>query len=115
MSLYLQARPVGLTIVGANGRHEYEWKVWKEVKLPDEKVLVPGVIDNTTSIIEHPETVADRLLRYASVVGRERVIGGVNCGFGNELSAAIPDARIVWAKLKSLADGAAIATKELWA
>jgi 5-methyltetrahydropteroyltriglutamate--homocysteine methyltransferase len=112
--LYLKARPMGLTIVGANGRHEYEWKVWKEIKLPDDKVLIPGVIDNTTSIIEHPETVADRILRYASVVGRERVIGGVNCGFGNELSAAIPDARIVWAKLKSLGDGAAIATRELW-
>ena len=115
VGLYLKARPVGLTIVSANGRHEYEWKVWKEVKLPDDKVLIPGVIDNTTSIIEHPETVADRLMRYASVVGRERVIGGVNCGFGNELSAAIPDPRIVWAKLKALADGAAIATKELWA
>src|SRR5438445_10038769 len=114
VGLYLRARPVGLTIVSANGRHEYEWKVWKDVKLPDEKVLVPGVIDNTTSIIEHPETVADRLLRYTGVVGRERVIGGVNCGFGNELSAAIPDPRIVWAKLKALADGAAIATKDLW-
>jgi 5-methyltetrahydropteroyltriglutamate--homocysteine methyltransferase len=115
VGLYLKARPAGLTIVSANGRHEYEWKVWKEVKLPDDKVLIPGVIDNTTSIIEHPETVADRLMRYASVVGRERVIGGVNCGFGNELSAAIPDPRIVWAKLKALADGAAIATRELWA
>jgi 5-methyltetrahydropteroyltriglutamate--homocysteine methyltransferase len=114
VDLYLEARPMGLTIVSANGRHEYEWKVWRDVKLPDDKVLIPGVIDNTTSIIEHPETVADRLARYASVVGRERVIGGVTCGFGNELSAALPDMRIVWAKLKSLADGAAIASKELW-
>ena len=114
VDLYLKARPMGLTIVSANGRHEYEWKVWKDVKLPDDKVLIPGVIDNTTSIIEHPETVADRLMRYAGVVGRERVIGGVNCGFGNELSAAIPDERIVWAKLNSLADGAAIASRELW-
>jgi 5-methyltetrahydropteroyltriglutamate--homocysteine methyltransferase len=114
VGIYLRARPMGLTIVGANGRHEYEWKVWKDVKLPDDKVLIPGVIDNTTSIIEHPETVADRLMRYASVVGKERVIGGVNCGFGNELSANIPDMRIVWAKLKALADGAAIASKELW-
>ena len=112
--LYLKARPMGLTIVGANGRHEYEWKVWQGVKLPDDKVLIPGVIDNTTSIIEHPETVADRLTRYANVVGRERVIGGVNCGFGNELGTAIPDVRIVWAKLKALADGAGIASRELW-
>lgn len=114
VDLYLTARPMGLTIVGANGRHEYEWKVWKEVRLPDDKVLIPGVIDNTTSIVEHPETVADRLTRYARVVGRERVIGGVNCGFGNELSAAIPDMRLVWAKLKALSDGAAIASQELW-
>ena len=115
VDIYLKARPAGLTIVSANGRHEYEWKVWQDVRLPDGKVLVPGVIDNTTSIIEHPETVAERILRYARVVGRERVIGGVNCGFGNELSAAIPDVRIVWAKLKALADGAAIASRELWA
>ena len=114
VGLYLKAKPAGLTIVGANGRHEYEWKVWQDVKLPEGKVLVPGVIDNTTSIIEHPETVAGRLTRYASVVGRENVIGGVNCGFGNELSAAIPDARIVWAKLKALGDGATIASRELW-
>jgi 5-methyltetrahydropteroyltriglutamate--homocysteine methyltransferase len=114
VGLYLKGRPMGLTIVGANGRHEHEWKVWKDVKLPDDKVLVPGVIDNTTSIIEHRETVADRILRYATVVGRERVIGGVNCGFGNELSAAIPDVRIVWAKLRALADGAEIASRELW-
>jgi 5-methyltetrahydropteroyltriglutamate--homocysteine methyltransferase len=114
VNLYLGARPAGLTIVGANGRHEYEWRVWQDVKLPDGKVLIPGVIDNTTSIIEHPETVADRLQRYASVVGRERLIGGVNCGFGNEISAAIPDVRIVWAKLKALADGAALASQELW-
>jgi 5-methyltetrahydropteroyltriglutamate--homocysteine methyltransferase len=114
VDLYLTARPMGLTIVAANGRHEYEWKVWQDVKLPDDKVLIPGVIDNTTSIIEHPETVADRLTRYASVVGKERVIGGVNCGFGNELSASIPDVRIVWAKLKALGDGAAIASKALW-
>ena len=112
--IYLKARPVGLTIVGANGRHEYEWRVWQDVKLPPGKVLIPGVIDNTTSIIEHPETVAGRIERYAGVVGRENVIAGVNCGFGNELSAAIPDPRIVWAKLKALGDGAAIATRTLW-
>jgi 5-methyltetrahydropteroyltriglutamate--homocysteine methyltransferase len=114
VSLFLKARPTGLTVVGANGRHEHEWKVWREVKLPEDKVLIPGVVDNATSTVEHPETVADRLVRYASVVGRERVIGGVNCGFGNELSATIPDVQIVWAKLKALADGAALATKELW-
>jgi 5-methyltetrahydropteroyltriglutamate--homocysteine methyltransferase len=114
VGIYLKARPMGLTIVGANGRHEYEWKVWKEVKLPDDKVLIPGVIDNTTSTVEHPESVAERILRYANVVGRERVIAGVNCGFGNELSVNIPDTRIVWAKLKALSDGADLATRQLW-
>jgi 5-methyltetrahydropteroyltriglutamate--homocysteine methyltransferase len=114
VDLYLTARPMGLSIVGCNGRHEYEWKVWQEVKLPDDKVLIPGVIDNTTGIIEHPETVADRIIRYAGVVGRERVIGSVNCGFGNETTAAVRDVRIVWAKLKALTDGAALATKQLW-
>jgi 5-methyltetrahydropteroyltriglutamate--homocysteine methyltransferase len=111
---FLKARPQGLTIVGANGRHEYEWKVWKDVKLPDDKVLIPGVIDNTTSIVEHAETVADRIVRYANVVGKENVVAGVNCGFGNTLPAGIIDVRIVWAKLKALGDGAEIATKELW-
>jgi 5-methyltetrahydropteroyltriglutamate--homocysteine methyltransferase len=114
VGIYLKARPMGLTIVSANGRHEHEWKVWKDVKLPDDKVLIPGVIDNTTSTVEHPESVADRILRYASVVGRERVIAGVNCGFGNELSINIPDTRIVWAKLRALADGADLATRQLW-
>ena len=76
-----------------------------------DKVLIPGVIDNTTSIIEHPETVADRIMRYANVVGKENIIAGVNCGFGNTLVPAIADVRIVWAKLKALGDGAAIASK----
>ena len=108
---FLKARPTGLTIVGCNGRHEYEWQVWQDVKLPADKVLIPGVIDNTTSIIEHPETVADRIMRYANVVGKENLIAGVNCGFGNTLVPAIADVRIVWAKLKALGDGAAIASK----
>ena len=82
VDVVLKARPSGFAFVGANGRHEHEWKVWKEVTLPEGKVIIPGVIDNTTNIIEHPETVAERILRYAGVVGPENVIAGVDCGFG---------------------------------
>jgi 5-methyltetrahydropteroyltriglutamate--homocysteine methyltransferase len=114
VDLYLTARPAGLSIVGCNGRHEYEWRVWQDVKLPDGKVLLPGVIDNTSGIIEHPETVAERISRYANLVGRERVIASVNCGFGNVVTSEIRDERVVWAKLKALADGAALATERLW-
>ena len=88
--------------------------MWQDVKLPEEKVLLPGVVDNTSGIVEHPETVAERIARYASVVGRERVIASVNCGFGNVVSPELRDERVVWAKLKALADGAALATEALW-
>jgi 5-methyltetrahydropteroyltriglutamate--homocysteine methyltransferase len=106
----LRLRPAGLMVPGANGRHSHEWRVWGQVKLPADKVLFPGVIDSTTNIIEHPQAVADRILSYASVVGRERVIAGVDCGL-----AYIVDPPIVWAKLRSLSEGAAIASRELWA
>ncbi|MGH8057116.1 MAG: cobalamin-independent methionine synthase II family protein, partial [Candidatus Entotheonellia bacterium] len=82
VDVLLQARPAAMSIMGANGRHEHEWKVWKDVKLPDGKMLIPGVIDSTTNIIEHPEVVAERIVRYANVLGRENVIAGVDCGFG---------------------------------
>lgn len=114
VDLYLAARPQGLSIVGCNGRHEYEWRVWQDIKLPDGKVLLPGVIDNTSGIVEHPETVAKRISRYASVVGRERVIASVNCGYGNAVSAEIRDERVIWAKFRALADGAILATERLW-
>jgi 5-methyltetrahydropteroyltriglutamate--homocysteine methyltransferase len=113
VDLLLASNAQAISIVGANGRHEHEWRVWKEQKLPDDLILIPGVVDNTTNIIEHPEVVCDRLLNYASVVGRENVMGGLDCGFGNSPTADV-DPRIAWAKLKSLADGAALATKKLW-
>lgn len=105
----LRLRPAGLMVPGANGRHSHEWKVWQTVKLPADKVLVPGVIDSTTHIIEHPEAVAERILNYASVVGQEQVIAGVDCG----LAYAI-DPPIVWAKLRALSDGARLASEALW-
>lgn len=114
IGLVLQARPTAISFVGANPRHEHEWKVWKEVKLPDEKVIIPGVIDSTTNFIEHPELVAERIVRYASVVGRENVIAGSDCGFGTSADRTVVDARISWAKLQAMAEGARLATKELW-
>jgi 5-methyltetrahydropteroyltriglutamate--homocysteine methyltransferase len=107
----LELRPQGLAVPGANGRHSHEWRVWEEVPLPDEKVLIPGVIDSTTNIIEHPEAVAERITRYARVVGSERLIAGVDCGFGTVAQVGEVDARIALAKLHSLAEGAALATK----
>jgi 5-methyltetrahydropteroyltriglutamate--homocysteine methyltransferase len=103
-----------ISFEGANPRHAHEWAYWKENKLPDEKVLVPGVIDSTTNFIEHPELVAQRILNYTNAVGRERVIASVDCGFGTNAASTTVDARIAWAKLKSLSDGAAIASRELW-
>ena len=110
----IKARPVGLVIAGANPRHEHEWKVWKDVKLPAGKVLVAGVIDSTTNFIEHPELVAERIERYAGVVGRENVIAGVDCGFGTFAGRVQVDTNIVWHKLRALVEGAARASRVLW-
>ena len=112
--ILMKLHPLGLTVVGANGRHAHEWKVWEEVEIPDGKVIVPGVIDSTTNIIEHPEAVAERIEHYASVLGRENVIAGVDCGFDTVLNMRQVDPRIAWAKLQALADRAAIASRRLW-
>lgn len=115
VDLLLTARPSSLSLEGANPRHEHEWKVFQDVKLPDDKFLIPGMIDSTTNFIEHPELVAQRIVRYAEVVGRERVIAGTDCGLATNI-AEIPlvDPRIAWAKLQSLTEGARLASKELW-
>ena len=110
----IKARPVGLVIAGANPRHEHEWKAWKDVKLPAGKVLVAGVIDSTTNFIEHPELVAERIERYAGVVGRENLIAGVDCGFGTFAGRVQVDTNIVWHKLRALVEGAARASRALW-
>ena len=114
VDIVIKARPVGLVIAGANPRHEHEWKVWKDVKLPAGKVLVAGVIDSTTNFIEHPELVAERIERYASVVGRENVIAGVDCGFGTFAGRVQVDTNIVWCKLRALVEGASLASRALW-
>jgi 5-methyltetrahydropteroyltriglutamate--homocysteine methyltransferase len=114
VDVLLMARPAALSIMGANGRHEHEWKVWQDVPLPEGKVLIPGVIDSTTNIIEHPEVVADRLVRYANVLGRENIIAGVDCGFGTNARTDQVDPKIAWAKLRALVEGAELATRTLW-
>jgi 5-methyltetrahydropteroyltriglutamate--homocysteine methyltransferase len=114
VDIVLRARPVGISFEGANPRHAHEWKVWRNVRLPDDKVLIPGVIDSTTNFIEHPELVAERIERYADVVGRERVIAGTDCGFGTSAWGRKVDGKIAWAKLRSLVEGAHLASKALW-
>ena len=114
VDVVLKARPAAFVIAGANPRHEHEWKVWKDVKLPEGKTLVAGVIDSTSNFIEHPELVAERIVRYASVVGREHVMAGVDCGFGTFAGRVQVDTNIVWHKLRSLVEGADLASKELW-
>ena len=101
----------------ANPRHEHEWKVWQDVRLPDDKILVPGCITQAAIVVEHPEAVADRIVRLAKVVGRERVIASTDCGFASTLSNIKPpeiEPEIVWAKFESLVAGARLASKALW-
>jgi 5-methyltetrahydropteroyltriglutamate--homocysteine methyltransferase len=109
VDLMLLVNAGAYSVEAANPRHEHEWKVWKTTKLPDDKVLIPGVVSHATNVVEHPQVVADRLIRYASVVGRDRVIAGTDCGLGMRLHP-----QIAWAKLNALVEGAARATSELW-
>ena len=112
--LILDIRAGAFSFEAANPRHEHEWKVWENVKLPDDAVLIPGVISNSTVLVEHPELVAQRIGRFAKVVGRENVIAGSDCGFATFASSKEIHASIVWAKLRALTDGARIASLELW-
>ena len=98
------------SIEASNPRHEHEWRVWEDVKFPQGKVIVPGVVGHATDIVEHPEVIAERLLRYARIVGRENVMAGTDCGLGPRVG----DAQIAWAKFEAMAEGARIATKHLW-
>lgn len=114
VDLILKIRAGAYSFEAANPRHEHEWKVWKNVKLPDGKILIPGVISHSTILVEHPELVADRIIRYADVVGRENVIAGSDCGFATFAGSKEVHPSIVWAKLKALSEGARIASKQLW-
>lgn len=112
--IVVKAKPMALLIEGANPRHEHEWKAWKSIKLPDDKVLVPGVIGANSNYVEHPELIAERLVRYANVVGKERVIGGSDCGFGTFAGFGSVFPPFCWMKMKALAEGARIASAQLW-
>jgi 5-methyltetrahydropteroyltriglutamate--homocysteine methyltransferase len=114
LPIVLRANVQGLLIEGANPRHEHEWAVFRDHPLPDDKVLIPGVISTTTNYIEHPLLVAERLCRYADVVGRERVMAGTDCGFGTFAGFGPVDPDVAYLKLKSLSEGAAIASERLW-
>jgi 5-methyltetrahydropteroyltriglutamate--homocysteine methyltransferase len=112
--ILVNAKPQALVVEAANPRHEHEWRVWREVKLPDDKILIPGVLDTSTNYVEHPELVAERLCRFADVVGRERVIAGSDCGFGTFAGYGKLDPDISFKKLRAMAEGAKIASQRLW-
>jgi 5-methyltetrahydropteroyltriglutamate--homocysteine methyltransferase len=109
IDLMLRVKAGAYSVEAANPRHEHEWKIWKETRLPDGKILIPGVVSHASNVVEHPELVADRILLYAGLVGRENVMAGTDCGMGMRVHP-----QIAWAKLKALGEGAALASKELW-
>jgi 5-methyltetrahydropteroyltriglutamate--homocysteine methyltransferase len=110
VDLVLKVKAVGYSIEASNPRHEHEWRVWEDVQLPAGKVLIPGVVGHATDFIEHPELVAERLVKYANLVGREQVIAGTDCGLGTRVGHP----KIAWAKFQALVEGARLATRQLW-
>jgi 5-methyltetrahydropteroyltriglutamate--homocysteine methyltransferase len=114
IDIVFKVHAAGISYEGANPRHEHEWAVFKDVKLPAGKVLIPGVIDSTNNYIEHPELIAQRICNLAGVVGRENVIAGSDCGFATVAGYTPVDPKITWAKLKAMSDGAKIASQKLW-
>jgi len=109
VEVMLRANVGAYSFEAGNVRHEHEWKVWRDVKLPDDKIILPGVVSHATNVVEHPELVADRILRFANLVGRGRVVASTDCGLGGRVHP-----QIAWAKLEALAQGAALASKALW-
>jgi 5-methyltetrahydropteroyltriglutamate--homocysteine methyltransferase len=114
VDLVLRVRAGAYLIEAANPRHEHEWRVWGKARLPDGAVLIPGVISHATNVVEHPELVGERIVRFARLVGRENVIAGTDCGFAQGPFHRRVHPSIMWAKLKALAEGAHLATRELW-
>jgi 5-methyltetrahydropteroyltriglutamate--homocysteine methyltransferase len=115
VKIVLRANAQAVLLEAANPRHEHEWSLWRDTKLPEDKILLPGVIDTSTNYVEHPELVAQRLVRFAEVVGRERVIASTDCGFGTSAGYGKIDPQVGYLKLRSLVEGAAMASKRLWA
>jgi 5-methyltetrahydropteroyltriglutamate--homocysteine methyltransferase len=112
--ILVKAKPQGLVVEAANPRHAHEWAVWNETNLPDDKILIPGVLDTSTNYVEHPDLVAERICRFADIVGRQRVIAGTDCGFGTFAGYGKLDPDISFKKLAAMAQGAEIASKRLW-
>jgi 5-methyltetrahydropteroyltriglutamate--homocysteine methyltransferase len=114
VDIVFTAKPAAISFEAANPRHAHEWALFERVKLPDGKVLIPGVIESKSNFIEHPELIAQRIARYATLVGRENVIAGSDCGFGTWVGQAAVDPDVVWAKMAAMAEGARIASKQFW-
>ena len=114
LAIVLSAKPQAISFEAANPRHAHEWTVWRDAGLPDDKVLIPGVLDSSTNFVEHPELVAERILRFAAIVGRERTLAGSDCGFGTFAGYGKVDADVAFKKLRSLVEGAALASSRLW-
>jgi 5-methyltetrahydropteroyltriglutamate--homocysteine methyltransferase len=114
LDIVFSARPTAVSLEAANPRHAHEWAVFETRKLPDGKVLIPGVIESKSNFIEHPEVIANRISNYARLVGRENVIAGSYCGYGTWVGQAVVDPDIVWAKFASLTEGARIASDRFW-
>jgi 5-methyltetrahydropteroyltriglutamate--homocysteine methyltransferase len=114
IDIILKAKPAGLMLMASNGRHSHEWSVFEDVKLPEGKYVIPGVLDSTTNVVEHPEVVAQRLTQYAQMVGRENVMAGTDCGFGTIAGMQVVVPSVVWAKFQAMAQGAELATQRLW-
>jgi 5-methyltetrahydropteroyltriglutamate--homocysteine methyltransferase len=114
IDIVFTAKPGAISFEAANPRHAHEWKLFEEVKLPAGKVLIPGVLESKTNFIEHPELIAQRIGRYAKLVGRENVIAGSDCGYGTWVGQAAVDPQVVWAKMAAMAEGAKIASREFW-
>jgi 5-methyltetrahydropteroyltriglutamate--homocysteine methyltransferase len=114
VDLILKVRAGAYVIESANPRHEHEWQVWKNVKLPDGKILIPGVISHATNVVEHPELIAERILRFANLLGRENVMAGTDCGFAQGTFYRRVHPTVMWAKFEGLVEGARLASKQLW-
>ncbi len=114
LPVVLRAKPAAILFEAANPRHAHEWAVWREASIPDDKILVPGCIMTTTNYVEHPELVAERICRFADLVGRERVIAGTDCGFGTFAGLWRVAPAIAYKKLHALAEGAELASRRLW-
>ncbi len=114
VDLVLQVPAGAYSIEAGNVRHEHEWRVWEKTKLPKDKILIPGVVTHHTTVLEHPQLVADRIVRFAKIIGRENVIAGTDCGFAQQEGIARTHPQVMWAKFESLVEGARIASRELW-